>query len=98
MSDATLSVQLFLGSIAVATFGLAVNQAGGRQRALIVSLFGVSGLSAISAIFYPRINASWPSFSVSLGNIASNAWVWFGLVIFFALYVLIWPIRINPTG
>lgn len=98
MSDASLNVRLFLGSIAVAAFALGVNQAGWRHRPLIVTLFGVSGLSASSAIFYPKISVSWPNFAVSLGDIGSDAWVWFGLVVFLALYVLIWPIRVSPQA
>jgi hypothetical protein len=92
MSDASLSVRLFLGSIAMAAFALGVNQAGWRHRVLVISLFVVAGLAALAAIFYPSMNFS-PHFSMSLSNIASNAWVWFGLVIFLALYSLIGPIR-----
>jgi hypothetical protein len=98
MTEAALSVRLFLGTIAVAAFALGVNQAGWRHRVLVGSLFGVSGLCVIAAIVYPTINVSWPNFTFSLTNIASNAWVWFGLVVFLALYVLIWPTRTRPEA
>lgn len=80
----------------VSAFALGVNQAGWRHRLLIVSLFSISGVFALGAIFYPSLSLSWPDFTVSLNQMASNAWVWFGLVIFLALYLLIWPIRVSP--
>jgi hypothetical protein len=91
-----LTVRLFLVSIAVATFALGVNQAGWRHKTLIGSLFTIAAVCVAAAIFFPDINTAWPHFTSSLGNIASDARVWFGLVVFLALYVLIWPIRVKP--
>jgi hypothetical protein len=59
---------------------------------LIVSLFIISVVGALGAIFYPSVRDLSPDFTSSLGTIGSNAWVWFSLVCFLALYVLCSPL------
>jgi hypothetical protein len=73
MPDNALSVRLFLGSLAVTAFVLGVNQAGWRHKVLIGSLFVISGISAFSAAFYPKLSVLWPNFTASLDQVASNA-------------------------
>jgi hypothetical protein len=91
---ATLSVRFFLGSIAVSAFALGVNQAGWRHKLLIWTLFIISGVCAIAAICYPSLSNSLPTFAASLTNIGADARVWFGLVVFLALYSMVWPVRV----
>lgn len=93
MPNAELSVRLFLGSVCMFAFALGVNQAGWRHRFLIISLFALSAISGLGAVFYPSVSAGWPSFTLSLQNIASNAWTWFWLIALLSVSVLTLSIR-----
>jgi hypothetical protein len=93
MSNAELSVRLFLGSVCMFAFALGVNQAGWRHRFLIVSLFVLSAMSGLGAVFFPSISAGWPTFTLSLENIASDAWAWFWLIALLSVSVIALSIR-----
>src|ERR1700674_4312807 len=93
MSNAELSIRLFLGSVCMFSFALGVNQAGWRHGFLIVSLFVLSGISGLGAVFYPSVSGGWPTFTSSLESIASNAWAWFGLIALLSVSVVALSIR-----
>ena len=93
MPNSELSVRLFLGSVCMFAFALGVNQAGWRHRFLIMTLFVLSAISGLGAVFYPSVSGGWPNFTLSLENIASNAWTWFWLIALLSVSVLALSIR-----
>src|SRR5216684_7404835 len=98
MAASDLTVRLFLGSVCMFAFALAVNQAGWRHHALIGSLFALSVISGLAAIFYEPMRRDVPTFASSLEGIAGNAWAWFFLFAALSISVLGLTIRDRIQG
>jgi len=85
MSDAEISVRLFLVGLAVTAFALGASQSGWRHRVFITALFAISVICLAMAIWYPTLVAT----STTLASLASDVRVWFGFVVFLAVTVLV---------